>query len=326
MLRRRKIDPTPILRRSGLSGFDAADRQQRIASFGQAQFVEYASEAVGDTAFGLHLAQETNPREAGLIFYVVSAAKDLREGLALFARYSRVANDSVKVTIIPRNDSVSVAAAYVGVPRHRFKQIVEFQFAVIVKALREATGREISPARVQCSHARTLDVKEFDRFYNCKVEFGAPADALDFDKATLCLPLITSDRYLLEMLGPYCEEATKARHTAEGSFRASVENEIYRLLPHGRANVEAVARSLGVSPRTLARRLADEGTNFSRLIDDLRRTLSLQYIRDPTFKMAQIAWLLGYERAELFTHAFSRWAGRPPSQARSEPDTEALGT
>jgi len=176
---------------------------------------------------------------------------------------------------------------------------------------------------VLCSHARIL--KEFDRFYNCQVEFGASTDELDFADDVLSLPLVTSDRYLLETLRPYCEEAAKARETAAGSLRASVENEIYRLLPHGRANVETVARALGVSPRTLARRLAEEGTNFGRLIDDVRRTLALQYLKEPNLTMAQIAWLLGYERSESFTHAFRRWAGRTPSQVRSASHTESVG-
>jgi len=177
---------------------------------------------------------------------------------------------------------------------------------------------------VRCSHARISDLKDFDRFYNCRVEFGAETDALDFADDVLSLPLVTSDRYLLETLRPYCEEAAKARRTAASSLRASVESEIDRHLPHRRANVETVARALAVSPRTLARRLAEEGTNFAKLIDDVRHTLSLQYVSEPNFTMAQIAWLLGYERSEFFTDAFRRWTGQPPSQVRSASQRESV--
>ncbi len=325
VLQKRNIEAAPLLQRVGLSDYNPDDRQQRISALSQARLVEYAAEAVADTAFGLHLAQETDPREAGLLLYAVSAGKDVREALALFARYSHIVNDSVRVAIVPRAEGATLALNFAGVPRHRAKQNVEFAIAVVVKALREASGRKISPSRVLFSHPRTSDLKEFDRFYNCRVEFGAPTDALDFAHEALSLPLVTCDRYLLETLRPYCEEAAKARRTAAGSLRASVENEIYRLLPHGRANVETVARALGVSPRTLARKLAEEGTNFAKLIADLRRTLSLQYIREPNFTVAQIAWLLGYERPESFTHAFRRWAGRSPSQVRSASHTESVG-
>ena len=323
VLQKRKIDAAPLLRRAGLSDYSPDDRQQRISALSQAQLVEYAAEAVGDKAFGLHLAQETDPREAGLLFYALSAGKDLREALALFARYSRIVSEAVRVAIAPRAEGVALTLNFVGLPRDRSKQNIEFAIAVVLKALREACGRNIGPSRVRFSHLRITDLKEFDRFYNCRVEFGAPTDELDFGLDVLNLPLVTSDRYLLETLRPYCEEATKARRTAAGSRRASVENEIYRLLPHGRASVETVARALALSPRTLARRLAEEGTNFRRLIDDVRRTLALQYLKEPNLTMAQIGWLLGYERSESFTHAFRRWVGQPPSQVRSASHTAA---
>ncbi len=312
VLQQRKIDAAPLLRRAGLSDCDPYDRQQRMSALGQARLVEYAAEAIADTAFGLHLAQEMDPREAGLLFYAASAGKDVREALALWARHCRITNDSVKVAIVPRAEGATLTVDLVGVPRHHANQSVEFRFAIVVKGLREAAGRKISPSRVLCSHARIL--KEFDRFYNCQVEFGASTDELDFADDVLSLPLVTSDRYLLETLRPYCEEAAKARETAAGSLRASVENEIYRLLPHGRANVETVARALGVSPRTLARRLAEEGTNFGRLIDDVRRTLALQYLKEPNLTMAQIAWLLGYERIR---ERFRGVNDRKPAASRS---------
>jgi AraC-like DNA-binding protein len=319
-LRARSIDETPALRRAGLSEYDPDDRQRRISAISQARLVELASGATGDTAFGLHLAAEANPREAGLLFYAVAAAKDVREALELFARYARVVNDSVKVAVVPKTSGVTLAISYVGISRHRFPQIVEFQFAIVVKALREVAGRNFSLTRVLCAHARASGQKEFDRFFGCHVEFTAQADALDFSDETLSLTLVTSDRYLLETLRPFCEAATKAHPSAQGSLCASVENEIYRLLPHGRANLKTVARALGASDRTLVRRLAEEGTTFARIIDDLRHELSLQYLEGSDFTIAQIAWLLGYEQPESFSHAFRRWTGRPPSQIRTASD------
>lgn len=325
VLQKHKIEAAPLLRRAGLCDYNPDNRQQRISALSQARLVEYAAEVANDTAFGLHLAQETNPREVGLLFFAFSAGKDVREALGLFARYVRIVNDGLRVAIAPRAEGGTLALNIVDVPRHRFKQNVEFGVAMIVKSLREAAGRKISPNRVLCSHARNSDLKEFERFYNCRVEFGASTDELDFGHDVLSTPLVTSDRYLLETLLPYCEEAAKARQTAPGSLLASVENEIYRLLPHGRANVESAARALGLSPRTLARRLAAEETSFAKLIDDVRRTLALQYVRESNFTMAQIAWLLGYERSESFTHAFRRWAGQSPSQVRSATNAESVG-
>ena len=73
-----------------------------------------------------------------------------------------------------------------------------------------------------------------------------------------------------------------------------------------------------MSTRTLARRLAGEGTTFEELVDELRRSLALQYIKTPSISVSQIAWLLGYEGSTSFNHAFVRWTGRSPSVVRNE--------
>jgi AraC-like DNA-binding protein len=325
ILRSRDIDPSPLLRRARLSGYEPGEHRHRISALSQAQLVQYASETLKDTAFGLHLAQQTDPREAGLLFYAISAGNDVREALTLFARYARIANDAVRVAMVPRPTGTTLALTSFRIPRHSCRQNLEFAMAMIVKALREAAGRELNPGGARFSHARTTDLKEFNRFFNCVVEFSSQQDALDFEDQTLRLPLVTSDRYLLETLRPYCEEAATARRTSGGSFRARVENEIYRLLPHGRANVKTVAKFLGASPRTLARRLAEEKTSFAKILDELRQTLALQYVREANFTMAQIAWLLGYERPESFTHAFRRWSGRSPSDVRAKAEPAGSG-
>src|SRR4029077_11001232 len=86
----------------------------------------------------------------------------------------------------------------------------------------------------------------------------------------------------------------------------------------GKARRRHVAKKLAVSTRTLARRLASEGTTFEEVVDELRRSLALQYIKTPSISLSQIAWLLGYEGGTSFNHAFRRWTGGPPSAARVE--------
>ena len=132
------------------------------------------------------------------------------------------------------------------------------------------------------------------------------------------MPLITEDLHLLDALRPICDAAAIQRETTRGSLRALVENEAQKLLPHGRAQRQNIAKKLAMSTRTLARRLASEGTTFEDVVDELRRSLALQYVKTPGVSLSQIAWLLGYEGAPSFNHAFRRWTGRPPSAARLE--------
>jgi len=317
-LRNHGIDPAPVLERFGLSEPGLKEDQIRISAAAQARLLEYAAEALHDPAFGFHLAKEVNPRQVGLLFYVASAAKDLGDAIELFARYLRIVNEAVRVKLTRRHSDLVLELHLVGVPRFRALQNTEFGIAVIVKSLREITGRNIHPTKITFVHTRSSGFPEFERFCGCPVEFGGSSDRLVFSNRSLALPLITEDIHLLETLRPICDEAAKQRETAPGTLRALVENEAQKLLPHGKARRHNIAKNLAISTRTLARRLANEGTTFEEVVDELRQSLALQYIKTPSISLSQIAWLLGYEGGTSFNHAFRRWTGGPPSAARVE--------
>ena len=130
--------------------------------------------------------------------------------------------------------------------------------------------------------------------------------------AAFAARLLTSDPGRLKVLGPFCDNAAKERNT----LCAAVEKEVEKLLPHGKAQKKTVARALGMSTRTFSRKLAVEETTYEEVVDQLRRSLALQYLKDPGMSLSQISWLLGYECSSSFSHAFRRWTGNSPSLAR----------
>jgi AraC-like DNA-binding protein len=264
------------------------------------------------------LAEDANPREEGLLYYVTSAAPNIREALALLARYSRIVNEAVRIKHAHGPEGIVVEISLIGLPRHTTRQVTEFGVAVTMKGLREIAGRNIHPKHIRFAHARNSDLPAFEQFFGCQVEFGASGDQLAFSNETLAIRLATEDRHLLETLRPICDAAAKERGTAIGSLRAAVENEAQKLLPHGKAKRHLVAKSLGHSERTLIRRLADESITYEQVLDQLRHSLALEYIKEQGVSQKQIAWLLGYEGSSSFSHAFKRWTGRSPSVVRSE--------
>lgn len=199
---------------------------------------------------------------------------------------------------------MTIEVKFVGVPRHFAWQNTEFIVAAMVKSLREMAGRDFPPTQVGFTLVREPDPGEFARFFGCPVEVSGTADQFSLSNETLASPLITRDQHLLETLRPICEEAAKERNTAYGTLRSSVENEVQKLLPHGRANRQTIAKS-------------EENTSYEKVVDRLRHSLALQYIKEPSVSAAQIAWLLGYEGPTPFNHAFARWTGRSASEARS---------
>ena len=179
-------------------------------------------------------------------------------------------------------------------------------------------GRHLQPVQVTFTLARNSELPEFERFFGCPVEFSASADQFTLSNGTLAIPLVTEDHNLLETLRPICEEAAKERKTVHGTLRSLVENEVHKLLHHGKANRHRVAKALGLSAQILSEKLAEENTSFDHVVDRLRRSLALQYVREPSISLAQIAWLLGYEGPTSLNYAFTRWTGRSASEARNE--------
>ena len=95
-----------------------------------------------------------------------------------------------------------------------------------------------------------------------------------------------------------------------------VENAVTSLLPHGGVRADMVAKKLGMSERTLSRRLAEEGVTFMEVVQQLKATLARYYLEEETMPMSEIAWLLGFEEASSFSHACKRWTGRTPRELR----------
>jgi AraC-like DNA-binding protein len=131
------------------------------------------------------------------------------------------------------------------------------------------------------------------------------------------LPISSADPYLNEMLIEYCEDALSRRKARRGTLRPDLENAITLLLPHGNAHAEEISRKLGMSERTLARRLASEGLTFARVLEELKIELAKRYLQEQDLQISEIAWLLGYREPSALAHACHRWFGKSPRELRS---------
>jgi len=187
----------------------------------------------------------------------------------------------------------------------------------LVRLMRQLSGRNLFPNRVNVSHHRDRFHSSFDKFFGCKVVFGSSIDEIAFPSTIHLMPLASADSFLHALLIAQCEQ-THVQRLRPAALRVSVENEIVPLLPHGKAQASEIARKLGMSQRTLARRLASVGLSFTAILDGLRCDLGKHYLREADLPVTTIAWLLGYQEVSAFTHAFKRWTGKTPKQARME--------
>jgi AraC-like DNA-binding protein len=315
--RKAKIELAPLLKEAGLTGQQIEDQDSRITVRAQIKFLNVVASALQDPLLGFHIAQSADLRELGLLYYVAASSETLGEVLQRAARYSSTANEglSLKYRVGP---DISIELGYVGVARHLDRQQIECFMTVLLRLCRQLSGIRLVPNRLRLVHRSDNERSEFAAYFGGNVEFSAGVDELTFAQKTRDLVVVSADRYLNRLLVASCEEALSRRPAFQGSFRSAVENAIVPLLPHGKARVPEIARRLGLSQRTCARRLSSEGLTFSRILDALRSDLARQYLADQDLSISRIAWLLGYREVSALTHAFKRWTGQTPRAARSQ--------
>ncbi len=136
-----------------------------------------------------------------------------------------------------------------------------------------------------------------------------------FEAKLLDCPVETADNELLKILKRHCQQVLGARPKAD-EFVFEVKQLITTLLNSGQPKIDAVAQELGMSSRTLTRRLAEDGLTYKGLLDEVRRKLALQYSNDRRISVKNVAYLLGYSEVPAFYHAFRRWTGSSPVQHR----------
>jgi AraC-like DNA-binding protein len=310
------VPVAPLLKRVGLTPEVIADPEQRLSVRSQVALLDEAAVALKDDGLGFTLAREFDPRELGLLYYVMASSQTLGDALKRVARYSKITNDAVVVGYREGNRLI-ISLSYSGVPRHSDRHQIEFCMFAVLRLCRVLTGQNLVPQHFWISHHRSGANSEMARFVGTKVEFGADKDEFALNLDARELPLIHADTHLNDLLLKYCEVALADRRGDISQLRTRVENAISSLLPHGRVLVEDVARSLGMSERTLARRLSDEGLNFTEILQQLRRDLAVRYLDDRKLHVSKIAWLLGFHEVSAFTHAFKRWTGKAPRQMRT---------
>lgn len=276
-----------------------------------------AAERSGDADFGLHAAEQIRPGVFDVLDYATRSSATLGEGLQRLVRYHRVLHDVAVVQMSDDGRQVKLAHALpdaAGVlPRHP----AEFIVAAWLVVARQATGEDFAPLEVTFRHSPPSELAEHDRLFRAPIRFDSSANAIVFPNALLGLPLIKSDPGLCAVLERQLSEFLRAMPSAS-SLTARVRDVVTKDLSTAPPSAAAAARKLHMSRRTLQRQLQAERTNFTELVDGLRRELAARYLRQPDLAIAEVAFLLGFSEASAFHRAFKRWQGVTPAAYRTQ--------
>ncbi|SNC75852.1 AraC-type DNA-binding protein [Marinobacter sp. es.048] len=312
---RLSVDERTLLATAGIP--EAASAQERWAIDDITRLWHAAERCTGDPGFGLKVGAEFTPMSISGVGFALQSAATLREAIVMVQRFQRLISDGGRFQVLTGH----AATWLVYHPRQGKLAFsphqIEAVLAAVVGFASWVTGTRMQPSRVQFSQPRLGPLAGYQTVFNCPVEFEQAFSGVQIDNAVLDQPLPQADPHLAQVHERY----TNARLAALSINSASVPEIrrwlIARLGPVLPRRADA-AEALGISERSLARRLREQGQTFDGLVDDVRREKALQGVAESTSSLPEIAEALGFAEVSTFYRAFRRWTGMPPVRWRKQ--------
>lgn len=315
-LRESKVPTDTILRQVGLTRTQTSDHEGRIPFHKHAALLEAAARETDCPLFGLRLGQSVNVKEFGLLGYIALNSTTLGDALRNVQRYSRVYSDGADLTLVQEGARAAIVQRVLDPKAFGLPQAVELGLSVTQHVMSALVGFEIRAVAIEFAHERLGPASAYRRILEPPVRFNASRNATIVEADLLDAPVRAADNKLLKYLKRHAQDVLSQR-SGSGDIRHQVQTSIASRLQSGEPTVDTVARELGMSSRTLARRLSEHGVTYRELLNDLRHQLALRYLKDGGHRNSQIAYLLGFSEISAFNHAFKRWTGSTPSSIRA---------
>lgn len=312
-IRQLGIAPRDVARKARLPLTILADR----AAVTPAQYLsiwQAYSDLVGDTADGvikLVRAFETSQYPPNVL--ATYHARDYRDALNRMVRYKQLCPPE-SLRMAEEGEFCTIELEWMRGEQPGPPMLVGTTLAFVLELGRRGTGQPITARSVELSHSMG-DVKVLEAYFGCPVRTGAPHDRLTLHRRDLDRAFLSNNEELLEILTPVLDESLNEWRSR--SISETVKWILKRSLTRGRVDIVAVACELGMSDRTLQRRLHDEGTTFKQLFTQARHEQAREYLADSELDIQEVAFLVGYEDQNSFYRAFRQWEGVTPSRWRS---------
>ncbi|WP_228893375.1 AraC family transcriptional regulator [Pseudoduganella aquatica] len=280
------------------------------------RLLDTAAALADDPHFGLHVGERVKLGTYSVYGLILLSCRDFGHAFEQTIRYEQLAHDLGRSSLEVEGGLARYTwhSRFPGATRH----LADSVFAGIRVFGNWLAGAPLPPARLELMHdgGGTALHGEYLRVFGELPQFGAPAHVASFDAQLLAWPVPNADVGMYPVLRQHAEQLLLQRAQADAGIAAQVREAIVRGLPQGQARLAPVAQELGLSPRTLQRKLSDAGVNFQQVLDQTRFALAREYLRQPGLGLVDIAFLLGYQEQSAFNHAFREWAGVNPGAWR----------
>ena len=308
------LNPLPLLRQVGLTRRMLEDPTLLIPVNSAVALLELSAEASGCDTLGLQMAEARLLSDFGPISLLLTQQPSMRSALNTISQYRHLLNESLGMYIEDAGKLTLIREELMNDQPGGGPQATDLAVGVLTLIFRAILGPQWRPQAVHFTHAEPGDLQIFRRLFSCPVRFDSDFNGLACLTADLDRPNVQADAAMASYAQSFVDAIPRP---GQSSIVLDVRRSVYLLLPMGRASVEQVASGLGMNVRTLQRRLDDNGTHFSAILNEVRCELAQRYIVGTVHALGKVTELLGFTNLSSFTRWFTQQFECAPSVMRA---------
>ena len=314
------LDPSRMLLDAGLSPSVLSEPDLLIPVSKVGRLLQASAQQSGLESFGLSMARTRLLSNMGPVGLLIRDQETLRDALQVLVRHLTLLNGALSLTVEEDADTVLIRELLLTGSAHEpTRQRVELALGVMVRAIRQLIGRDWQPRRVYFEHSAPRDLAPYTQMFGPRVSFGHEFNCIVCAKSDLD----TRNEFADPAMARYTQQLlAQATPVTDQSLLDDVRRTILQLMPTGRCSIEQVSEHLGVVPRTVQRRLTEQGQSFSSLLNEIRQELAVRYVYETKRPLTEIAELLGFTAPSSFSRWYLSQFGRSAKESRAAgPDT-----
>ncbi len=306
---------TPLLE-AGLSESQLKDPEARIPFSKHERLWELLYEQTGDPDFGLKLGQEIRPASFSILGYIAINSACIGEAMNAFEKYQSLAGEGGRFEIKRSEDLIEATYTPLNPEKSITAQRVYGMLASTVSLGQWLVGKKFTPRSASFTTLKPENHALYEQFFDCPINWGADNNQVSFEQNLENVEIPHANHEILSlMLG---RAKLGGDEEENDSTTQRLANAIKDSLLGQEPDKEQLAKKIGVSSRTLQRKLQKEGTSYQKVLDRVRHQLARDYLQQKELTITDVSYLLGYTDPSPFHRSFKLWEQQTPGQYRAQ--------
>jgi AraC-like DNA-binding protein len=299
-----------------LGRLDGREARLEFAEFARLQL--RALDLTGDEALGLHIGEQASEAAFDLVAHLIVHAPTLRDGIGLCLRFQRVFSDDAELTLDENADSATIRLSFSRATLRSDRMYAEFVMAGVLRMIRGFSVPATAIRAVSFEHARPDHHLECARVFGGVERYRQAFTGIEVDRKTLDQPCLHSNAELYEVLLSQAERLLSQLTRGVGQAERLKQYFLTRTAVGSMPDMAVVARDMGMSVRSLRRRLTEEGASYRAVLEEALGTVATRMLADSRRSIQETAHAMGFSDPTAFHRAFKRWTGMTPKEYREK--------